>query len=114
MPYEGKLWWWETLANLANNHEFVKFTPAKIYLVKNVSYNKIHLHYYWNTPISILKYFNCAPMIAQVKGLPEPTSSFSNVVPPKAIELANSEVKKLINKHHVVLHVSTTDSHSAV
>ena len=38
----------------------------------------------------ILKYFNCAPMIVQDKGLPESTSSLNNVVPPKAIELANT------------------------
>ena len=39
----------------------------------------------------ILKYFNRAPTIVQDKRLPEPTSSLGNVVPPKAIELAEIE-----------------------
>ena len=34
IPYEGKLWWWETLANLANDCGFAKFIPAKFYPVK--------------------------------------------------------------------------------
>ena len=46
----------------------------------------------------ISKYFNRAPAIVQDKGLPEPTSSLSNVVPPKSIELANTEIEKLKNK----------------
>ena len=48
--------------------------------------------------MSILKYFNCAPVIVQDQGLPKPTSSLSNLVPPKAIELANTEVEKVKNK----------------
>ena len=48
--------------------------------------------------MSILKYFNRTPAIVQDQGLPEPTSSLSNVVPPKAIELANTEVEKVKNK----------------
>ena len=34
IPYGGKLWWWETLANLANDRGFAKFIPAKFYPVK--------------------------------------------------------------------------------
>ena len=34
VPYGGKLWWWEMLANLANDCGFVKFIPAKFYPVK--------------------------------------------------------------------------------
>ena len=37
-------------------------------------------------------------MIVQDQGLPEPTSSLSNFVPPKAIESANTEVEKVKNK----------------
>ena len=48
--------------------------------------------------LSILKYFNRTPAIVQDQGLPEPTSSLSNFVPPKAIELANTEVEKVKNK----------------
>ena len=33
-----------------------------------------------------------------MQGLPEPTSSLSNFVPPKAIESANTEVEKMKNK----------------
>ena len=33
-----------------------------------------------------------------MQGLPEPTSSLSNFVPPKATELANTEVEKVKNK----------------
>ena len=36
-------------------------------------------------------------MIVQDQGLPEPTSSLSNFVPPKTIELANTEVEKVKN-----------------
>ena len=48
--------------------------------------------------LSILKYFNRTPAIVQDQGLPEPTSSLSNFVPPKAIESANTEVEKVKNK----------------
>ena len=48
--------------------------------------------------MSILKYFNRTPATVQDQGLPEPTSSLSNFVPPKAIELANTEVDKVKNK----------------
>ena len=48
--------------------------------------------------MSILKYFNRTPVIVQDQGLPEPTSSLSNFVPPKAIESANTEVEKVKNK----------------
>ena len=34
VPYGGKLWRWETLANLANDRGFAKFIPAKFYPVK--------------------------------------------------------------------------------
>ena len=45
-----------------------------------------------------MSYFNRTPTIVQDQGLPESTSSFSNFVPPKAIELANTEVEKVKNK----------------
>ena len=48
--------------------------------------------------MSILKYFNHTLAIIQDQGLPEPTSSLSNFVSPKAIELANTEVEKVKNK----------------
>ena len=48
--------------------------------------------------MSILKYFKCVPVLIQDEGLPEPSSSLSNVVPPKAIEMANAEVVKVKNK----------------
>ena len=44
--------------------------------------------------MSILKYFNHTPVIVQDQGLPEPISSLSNFVPPKAIELVNTEVEE--------------------
>ena len=61
--------------------------------LKKVSRDKITL-------MSTLKYFNCTPTIVQDEGLPEPTStsSLSNFVPPKTIELANTEVEKVKNK----------------
>ena len=34
IPYGGKLWWWETLANFVNDCGFAKFIPAKFYPVK--------------------------------------------------------------------------------
>ena len=46
----------------------------------------------------ILKYFKHTPAIVQDQGLPEPTSSLSNFVPPKVIELANTKVEKVKNK----------------
>ena len=48
--------------------------------------------------MSILKYFNHTPAIVQDQGLPEPTSSLNNFVPPRTIELANIEVEKVKNK----------------
>ena len=48
--------------------------------------------------MSILKYFNRTPASVQDQGLPEPTSSLSNFVPPKAIKLPNTEVEKVKNK----------------
>ena len=48
--------------------------------------------------MSILKYFYHTPAIVQDQGLPEPTSSLSNFVPSKAIELANTEVEKVKKK----------------
>ena len=48
--------------------------------------------------MSILKYLKCVPVPIQDEGLPEPSSSLSNVVPPKAIEMANAEVVKVKNK----------------
>ena len=90
----GKLWWWEMLVNLANDRGFAKFIPAKFYPIKE-SLNSFAL-LYWNTSMS---YFNHTPTwIVQDQGLPEPTSSLSNFVPPKAIELANTEVEKVKNK----------------
>ena len=50
--------------------------------------------------MSILKYFNRRPAIVQDEGLPEPTSTLSNFVPPEAIELANTEVVNLKKKDH--------------
>ena len=47
--------------------------------------------------MSILKYFNLAPAM-QDEELPEPSSCLSDVVPPKAIEMANAEVSKVKNK----------------
>ena len=37
-------------------------------------------------------------MSIQDEGLPEPNSSLSNVVPPKAIEMANAKVVMVKNK----------------
>ena len=34
ITYGGKLWRWETLANLANDSQFAKFIPAKFYPIK--------------------------------------------------------------------------------
>ena len=51
--------------------------------------------------VSIIKcYFNCiyTPAIVHDQGLPELFSSLSNFVPPKAIELANTEVEKVKDK----------------
>ena len=48
--------------------------------------------------MSILRYFNRTPAIVQDQRLPEPTSSLSNFVPPKAIELANTKVEKVKSK----------------
>ena len=48
--------------------------------------------------MSILKYLKRVPVPIQDEGLPEPSSSLSNVVPPKAIEMANAEVVKVKNK----------------
>ena len=42
--------------------------------------------------------FKVLQPIVQDQGLPEPTSHLNNFVPPKAIELANTEVKKVKNK----------------
>ena len=47
--------------------------------------------------MSVLKYFKCAPVI-QDEELPEPSSCLSNIVPLKAIEMANAEVVKVKNK----------------
>ena len=74
-----------------------QYFPAKFIQLKKVSHDKNYLHY-WNTLASILKYFNSTPVIVQDQRLPEPTSSLSNFVPPKAIELANTEVEKVKNK----------------
>ena len=44
------------------------------------------------------------PRLYKNQRLPEPTSSLSNFVPPKAIESANTEVEKVKNKKdHKVL-----------
>ena len=51
--------------------------------------------------MSILQYFYHTPAIVQDQGLPEPTSSLSNFVPPKAIRSANTEVEKVEKKDHV-------------
>ena len=59
----------------------------------------------------ILKYFNCTPAIVQDQGLPEPSSSLSNFVLPKANELANTEVEKV---DHEVSTIFDFDSHSEV
>ena len=48
--------------------------------------------------MSILKYFNRTSTIVQDQGMPEPTSSLSNFVLPKGIELANTKVEKVENK----------------
>ena len=48
--------------------------------------------------MSILKYFKCAPAI-QDEELPGSSSCLSNVVPPKAIEMANAKV------HAVTVHL---------
>ena len=47
--------------------------------------------------MSILKYFKHASTI-QDEELQEPSSCLSNVVPPKAIEMANAKVVKMKNK----------------
>ena len=44
------------------------------------------------TTMLILKYLKHVPMPIQDEGLPEPNSSLNNVVPPKAIEMANAEI----------------------
>ena len=44
--------------------------------------------------MSILKYFNRTRAIVQDQGLPEPTCSLSNFVPPMAIESSTTEVEK--------------------
>ena len=46
----------------------------------------------------ILKYFDHISVIVQDQGLSKPTSSLSNFVPSKVIELANTEVEKVKNK----------------
>ena len=74
-----------------------QYFQDKFIQLKKVSRDKNYLHY-WNTSVSILKYFNSTPAIVQDQRLPEPTSSLSNFVPPKAIELANTEVEKVKNK----------------
>ena len=51
--------------------------------------------------MSILKYFYRTPAIVQNQGLPQPASSLSNFVPPKAIESANTEVEKVKKKDHM-------------
>ena len=48
--------------------------------------------------MSILKYLKRVPMLIQDEGLPEPSSSLNDVVPPKAIEMVNAEVVKVKNK----------------
>ena len=58
----GHTVWRETLVNLANDHEFAKFSPAKF------SRDKILLRYYWNTSMSIFKYFNRTPATVQDRG----------------------------------------------
>ena len=45
-----------------------------------------------------MSYFNHTPAIVQDQGFPEPTSSLSNFMPHKVIELANTEVEKVNNK----------------
>ena len=50
--------------------------------------------------MSILKYFKRALTI-QDKELPEPSSCLNNVVPPKAIEMANAKVH-LVTVHLII------------
>ena len=45
-----------------------------------------------------MSYFNHTPAIVQDQGFPEPTSSLSNFMPHKVIELANTKVEKVNNK----------------
>ena len=49
-------------------------------------------------PVSILKYFKCAPVI-QTEKLPKPSSCLSKVMPLKTIEMANAEA------HTVTVHL---------
>ena len=48
--------------------------------------------------MSILKYLKHVPVPIQDEGLPESSSSLSNVVPPNANEMANAKVVKVKNK----------------
>ena len=57
--------------------------------LKEVSRDKIYVDF---------KVQPYTPAIVQDKGLPELTSSLSNFVPSKAIELANTEIEKVKNK----------------
>ena len=50
--------------------------------------------------MSILKYFK-HPLTIQDEELPEPSSCLSNVVPPKAIEMANAKVH-LVTVHLII------------
>ena len=37
--YGGKLWWTETLANLANDHKFTKVYPANLFIAIKILMN---------------------------------------------------------------------------
>ena len=89
----GKRWRiWQMIVDSPN-----LFQPKFIHL-KKVLCDKIYLHCYVGMSMLILKYFSRTPAIVQDQGLPEPTSSLSNFVPPKAIESTNTEVEQVKNK----------------
>ena len=43
VPYGGKLWWGETLENLANDHKFAKVSPADFFHSYSFVVNIIYL-----------------------------------------------------------------------
>ena len=83
------------MANLANDHKFAKISSNQILAVKKSHVIEV---FKCATTMSILKYLKRVPVPIQDEGLPEPSSSLINVVPPKAIEMTNAEVVKVKNK----------------
>ena len=89
IPYGGKLWHSENLANLANDQKFSKFSPSKYLLHLIASRDELN-------GMSILNYFKCVPVEPTTdKRLPEPSGPLSKSVPTNAIKLANAEVLNL-------------------